>query len=181
LRNRGHISKRRSPWVPSCSNVPRREVRYRLASKPSQSAFAVFRKRGWWSTVQSVSNFTERGFGLILKLRLPRLSCRDLVRTNETCSPILEYIGEGLGGMALPSAAEFLECHPLSSPKTPQTYQLDNYQLELCESAFRQAWSEIVPRSRQLPKNDETRLQDEISQRLWAHAYRTDRRHCGAS
>jgi len=62
----------------------------------------------------------------------------------------------------------------MSSFKLPENvlddYQLDNYQLELCESAFRQAWSEIVPRRRQLPKSDETRLQDEISQRLCALA-----------
>src|SRR5262245_30164428 len=47
LQFRGHISKRRSPWVLSCSNVPRREVQYRLESKPSQSVFAGSQKRGW--------------------------------------------------------------------------------------------------------------------------------------
>lgn len=80
--SRLHIE-RRTPWVLSCSNVPRREVQYRLASKPSQSAFAGSPKHGWWSTVRSVGSFTERRFGLTRKRRLTWLSRRYLLRTNE--------------------------------------------------------------------------------------------------
>ena len=52
----------------------------------------------------------------------------------------------------------------------PPANDLDPYQLQMCASVFRQTWSEIVPRGYQLPKSQETRLQDEISQRLCALA-----------
>jgi hypothetical protein len=52
----------------------------------------------------------------------------------------------------------------------PPANDLDPYQLDLCASVFRQTWSEIVPRGCRLSKSQETRLQDEISQRLCALA-----------
>jgi hypothetical protein len=75
-----HISNRRGTWVLSYSNALRREVQYRPASKPSQSAFAGSPKHGWNFIVQSVGIFTERRFGLLRKRQLPWLSCRELLR-----------------------------------------------------------------------------------------------------
>ena len=75
-----HISNRRGTWVLSYSNALRREVQYRPASKPSQSAFAGSPKHGWNFIVQSVGIFTERRFCLLRKRQLPWLSCRELLR-----------------------------------------------------------------------------------------------------
>jgi hypothetical protein len=46
------------------------------------------------------------------------------------------------------------------------------YQLELCADAFRQAWAAIVRPGCHLPKEEETRLENEISNRLCFFAAR---------
>jgi hypothetical protein len=48
----------------------------------------------------------------------------------------------------------------------PPPNVLDSYQLELCADAFRQAWAAIVRPGCHLPKEEETRLENEISDRL---------------
>jgi hypothetical protein len=48
----------------------------------------------------------------------------------------------------------------------PPPNVLDPYQLELCADAFRQAWAAIVRPGCHLPKEEETRLENEISNRL---------------
>ena len=62
-------------------------------------------------------------------------------------------------GMALPQQRASLDFRP-----PPNV--LDPYQLELCADAFRQAWAAIVRPGCHLPKEEETRLENEISDRL---------------
>src|SRR5262252_2374850 len=81
-----HIEQEKATWVLSYSNALRREVQYRPASKPSQSAFAGSPKHGWNFIVQSVGVFTERRFGLLRKRQLPGRSCRDLLRKGGNTS-----------------------------------------------------------------------------------------------
>ena len=52
----------------------------------------------------------------------------------------------------------------------PPENTLDPYQLELCANVFRQTWLEIVPRGCRLPTREETRLQNEVSDKLCAFA-----------
>src|SRR5262249_19004577 len=92
-----HISNTRGTWVLSYSNALRREVQYRPASKPSQSAFAGFPKHGWNFIVQSVGIFTERRFGLLRKRQLPWLSCRELLRIKGGTHPYLGSASVGWG------------------------------------------------------------------------------------
>jgi hypothetical protein len=52
----------------------------------------------------------------------------------------------------------------------PSAKTLDLYQLQLCANVFNLTWLEIVPRGYRLLKDQEVRLQDEISNRLCALA-----------
>jgi hypothetical protein len=58
---------------------------------------------------------------------------------------------------------------PMPFFKPPEN-TLDQYQLELLASVFRQTWSEIVPKGYRLPQSQELRLQKEVSARLCALA-----------
>src|SRR6478672_12537651 len=59
---------------------------------------------------------------------------------------------------------------PLMPFFKPPKNTLDPYQLELCANVFRQTWLEIVPRGCRLPTREETRLQNEVSDKLCAFA-----------
>jgi hypothetical protein len=52
----------------------------------------------------------------------------------------------------------------------PPPNSLDPYQLELCASAFRQAWCEIVRLRPYMSNEEKTRLQTQTSERLCAFA-----------
>ena len=54
----------------------------------------------------------------------------------------------------------------------PPPNTLDPYQLELCADAFRRAWAAIVPTGCRLPNGEETRLENEVSDRLCFFAAR---------